>query len=159
MFYPTLALIFKPSIRSPVRTHSLPLHITMINPTRYSIYKVTTNLVVTPPFYSTYVHLPDKGYSLPTEISDNAKFSSFFDDAMGAIDGTHINCAPSIEEQQTSHNWKGGLHRTSSHTVHLTSSFSISLVEQMVPPQMQHFSLTHAPPIYLYHRASITLPM
>jgi hypothetical protein len=27
---------------------------------------------------------------------------------MGAIDGTHINCAPSIEEQQTSCNWKGG---------------------------------------------------
>jgi hypothetical protein len=27
---------------------------------------------------------------------------------MGAIDGTHINCAPSIEERQTSHNRKGG---------------------------------------------------
>jgi hypothetical protein len=27
---------------------------------------------------------------------------------MGAIDGTHINCAPSIEERQTSRNQKGG---------------------------------------------------
>jgi hypothetical protein len=60
------------------------------------------------PFYSTYVRLPDEGYSLPTEISDNAKFSPFFNDAVGAIDGTHINCAPSIEEWQTSCNQKGG---------------------------------------------------
>jgi hypothetical protein len=27
---------------------------------------------------------------------------------MGAIDGTHINCAPSIEKRQASHNQKGG---------------------------------------------------
>jgi hypothetical protein len=28
---------------------------------------------------------------------------------VGAIDGTYINCVPSIEEQQMSHNWKGGI--------------------------------------------------
>jgi hypothetical protein len=46
-----------------------------------------------------YVCLSDQGYySLPTKISDNTKFSPFFDNAMGAIDGTHINCVPSIEK-------------------------------------------------------------
>jgi hypothetical protein len=64
----------------------------------YRYFRRILHILTSPPFYSTYVHLPDEGYSLPTEISDNAKFSPFFDDAVGAIDGTHINCAPSIEE-------------------------------------------------------------
>jgi hypothetical protein len=78
---------------------------------------------------------------------------------MGAIDGTHITCTIHWGMTKQVAIGRGGPHRMSLHAVHSTSSSSISLVEQMVPPQMQHFLLMHAPLIYLYHQASITLPM
>jgi hypothetical protein len=43
------------------------------------------------------------------EITSNSKFSSFFDNVIGAIDGTQVNCMPSSTEWQNAHNRKGGI--------------------------------------------------
>jgi hypothetical protein len=62
-----------------------------------------------PPFYDTFVQLPNKNYPAPNEISSNSKLSPYFDNALGATDGTQISCLPSSEEWESSHNHKGGI--------------------------------------------------
>jgi hypothetical protein len=62
-----------------------------------------------PPFYTTFVKLPDANSPPPDYIQSSPKFSPFFHDALGAIDGTHVNCSPSAEERSTSRNRKGVL--------------------------------------------------
>jgi hypothetical protein len=42
-----------------------------------------------------------------TEISGNPKFSPFFDDCIGAIDGSHIAVVVEESEQQAFKNCKG----------------------------------------------------
>ena len=61
------------------------------------------------PFYNEYVHLPPIGTLTPPEIENNPKFYSFFKDALGAIDGTHINCSATAEMCQAARNCKGGI--------------------------------------------------
>jgi hypothetical protein len=53
-----------------------------------------------PLFYNHYIQLPDRDVPIAPEITSNPKFSSFFDNVIGAIDGTQVNCVPSSTEQQ-----------------------------------------------------------
>jgi hypothetical protein len=46
-----------------------------------------------PPFYIDHVKLPHINAPIPPKISNNTKFHSFFRDALGTIDSTHINRA------------------------------------------------------------------
>ena len=46
---------------------------------------------------------------VPPFIHTNPRFYPFFKDALGAIDGTHIPCTPSVEERETARDRKGGL--------------------------------------------------
>ena len=62
-----------------------------------------------PPFYTKYIYLPSDTTPVPDEIQKNPKFYPFFDGAIGAIDGTHINCCPSAAEWQSARNRKGGV--------------------------------------------------
>jgi DDE superfamily endonuclease len=62
-----------------------------------------------PPFYTKYVRLPHVDDPIPPEISSNPKFSPYFDDALGAIDGTHIACAPPAAQRGGYRNRKGGV--------------------------------------------------
>jgi hypothetical protein len=62
-----------------------------------------------PPFYTKYVYLPSDTTPIPDEIQNNTKFYPFFEGALGAIDGTHINCCPSVAKQQSAWNRKGGV--------------------------------------------------
>lgn len=62
-----------------------------------------------PPFYTKYVYLPSETSPTPDEIKDNPKLYPFFEGALGAIDGTHINCCPSTLERPTARNRKGGV--------------------------------------------------
>jgi DDE superfamily endonuclease len=39
----------------------------------------------------------------------NPKLFPYFEDALGAIDGTHISCAPSASEREFARNRKGGV--------------------------------------------------
>jgi len=57
-----------------------------------------------PPFYTKYIYLPSDTTPVPDEIQKNPKFYPFFDGAIGAIDGTHINCCPSAAERQSAWN-------------------------------------------------------
>ena len=62
-----------------------------------------------PPFYTDLVKLPNEDDPVPSEILDNPKFFPFFRGALGAMDGTHINCCPSAAERQAARDRKGGL--------------------------------------------------
>jgi hypothetical protein len=57
------------------------------------------------PFYTNQVHLPDD--SIPTKIPLDPKFWSFFKDAVGAIDGSHIHASPHAFERGPYRNRKG----------------------------------------------------
>jgi hypothetical protein len=66
-------------------------------------------LLLSPPFYDTYVQLPNENYPAPNKISSNSKLSPYFDNALGATDGTQISCLPSSEEWESSCNHMGGI--------------------------------------------------
>jgi DDE superfamily endonuclease len=67
--------------------------------------------VSSPPFYTKYVHLPRASEATPSSILNNPKFFPFFQNALGGMDGTHINCCPSAAERDHDGCWnrKGGL--------------------------------------------------
>lgn len=60
-------------------------------------------------FYPTYVQLPKADDPVPPFILNNPKFYPFLKNALGAIDGTHINCNPSASERAGARNRKGAL--------------------------------------------------
>ena len=62
-----------------------------------------------PPFYTQYVHLPPVGTPMPPIILSNPKYYPFFKNALGAINGTHINCSASAEVRQAARDRKGGV--------------------------------------------------
>ena len=64
-------------------------------------------MLTTPPFYTALVPLPDVNSPTPPEIQNLEKFYPFFADALGAIDGTHINCTPSATGRDATRNRKG----------------------------------------------------
>ena len=59
------------------------------------------------PFYTDNVHLPHDHSPIPPDIQNNPKFFPFFQNALGAIDGTHINCNATAADQQAAHDQKG----------------------------------------------------
>jgi hypothetical protein len=61
------------------------------------------------PFYTTHVSLPSFDDPIPEFIRNNPKFNPFFSGALGAMDGTHINCCPSAADRHAAHNRKGGV--------------------------------------------------
>jgi len=65
--------------------------------------------LTSPPFYTTYVHLPTVHDPVPSQILSNPKFFPFFDEAVGAMDGTHINCCPAAKARHLACNRKGGV--------------------------------------------------
>src|SRR5882672_4213867 len=65
------------------------------------------NAVTSPSFYNVYVNLPNEESLLDSYISDNPKFFPYFEGALGALDGTHINARPSIQDRPRYRNRKG----------------------------------------------------
>lgn len=59
-----------------------------------------------PPFYTAYIQLPS-GESVSHKIRHNPKFWPFFQDAIGAIDGSHIHAAPPAFVRPNYRNRKG----------------------------------------------------
>lgn len=72
-------------------------------------FKCILGLVSAGEFYNKYVHLPKATDPTPDFICNLRKFTPYFDNAIGAMDGTHINCCPSATDRQASHNRKGGV--------------------------------------------------
>src|ERR1700678_579156 len=60
-----------------------------------------------PPFYTNHVHLPTEHDPTPPEICNNPKFWPYFKDALGAMDGSHINSSPPAAERPICRNRKG----------------------------------------------------
>ncbi|KAJ7129932.1 hypothetical protein C8R46DRAFT_838483, partial [Mycena filopes] len=50
--------------------------------------------IVSPAFRETYLRMPNRDTQTSTNITGNPKFSPFFDDARGALDGTQIGTSP-----------------------------------------------------------------
>ncbi|KAJ8519770.1 hypothetical protein ONZ45_g3304 [Pleurotus djamor] len=65
--------------------------------------------LASPPFYTKYVRLPQIDDPTPAFIQDNPKFFPFFRGALGAMDGTHINCWTPMAERHASRNRKGSV--------------------------------------------------
>jgi len=62
-----------------------------------------------PPFYTKYVRLPRASNPTPPEIANNPKFFPYFENVIGALDGTHIACTPSLTDRHSARNQKGFL--------------------------------------------------
>ncbi|KAJ7200243.1 hypothetical protein B0H12DRAFT_993185, partial [Mycena haematopus] len=62
--------------------------------------------VSSPPFYTYYVRPPAVGDPVPPSIRDNPKWFPFLEDALGSMDGTHINCCPSAADRASARNRK-----------------------------------------------------
>lgn len=62
-----------------------------------------------PPFYTTYVHLPSEDEPIPERIYHDPRYHPFFQHALGAADGSHIITAPPSEDRGSSRNRKGGV--------------------------------------------------
>ncbi|KIY47649.1 hypothetical protein FISHEDRAFT_44912 [Fistulina hepatica ATCC 64428] len=61
------------------------------------------------PLYDKYVQLPHTDAPVPDYIHNNTKLWPFFKDALGAMDGTYINCIPPAILRHLVHNQKGSV--------------------------------------------------
>ena len=60
-------------------------------------------------FYTKHVQPPHDHQPVPPKIQNNPKFFPFFKDALGVMDGTHINCTSSAADWQSARDHKGVL--------------------------------------------------
>ena len=68
-----------------------------------------TNALSSEKFYNQYVRLPSTADQPAQYLSSNPKLWPYFSNCLGAIDGTHIACTPSSEDQANARNRKGFL--------------------------------------------------
>jgi hypothetical protein len=73
----------------------------------YQVFLEDDTHISSPPFYTKYVQLPGADYHLPHHFQSNPKFMLFFKDALGAVVGSHIHCAPPALEHSFFRNCKG----------------------------------------------------
>ena len=59
------------------------------------------------PFHTMYIKLPDADTPPLQRIHSNPKLWPFFQHALGALDGSHIVCAPPSHSHLPYRNWKG----------------------------------------------------
>ena len=79
----------------------------LLNRFYYRYFRAIVLALSSPPFYTDEVRLPHDTDPVPPQICMNPKLFPFFQDAIGAIDGTHITCSPSVQEQAAARNRKG----------------------------------------------------
>lgn len=77
------------------------------NETISKYFKKVLYAVSAGPFYDHYVKLPDCNFSLSDYIGKNSKFFPFFANALGALDGTHINAWTTAADRHASRDRKG----------------------------------------------------
>ncbi|KAF9240414.1 hypothetical protein BU15DRAFT_30321, partial [Melanogaster broomeanus] len=58
-----------------------------------------------PPFYTRYVHMPASD-KIHNKMRNNPRFWPFFKDAIGVVDASHINAAPSARSRPAFRNRK-----------------------------------------------------
>jgi hypothetical protein len=62
-----------------------------------------------PPFYTRYVYLPNESDPCPSQIRENTKLYPYFKDALGTLDGTHLDCMPPAYMRMLFRNHKGAI--------------------------------------------------
>ena len=72
-------------------------------------FNLILNSVTSQAFYNIYIKQPTLTTPLDPYIANNPKFHPFFQDALGAIDGTHICAHPPASAQARYRNRKSGL--------------------------------------------------
>jgi len=72
-------------------------------------FNLILNSVTSPAFYNIYIKQPTLTTPLDPYIANNPKFYPFFQDALGAIDGTHICARPPASARARYRNHKSGL--------------------------------------------------
>lgn len=98
--------------------------IILILPFRY--FQKMLVIFSSPPFYTTYVQLPTSE-SVPPKIRHNSKFWLFFQNAIGAIDGSHIHAAPPAFVRPNYRNRKGFVSQNCLFTCNFDLKFIYSL--------------------------------
>ncbi|KAF9476667.1 hypothetical protein BDN70DRAFT_838959, partial [Pholiota conissans] len=71
-------------------------------------FRTVLDAVSSGPFYATYVKLPEVNAPLSPYIRYNQKLYPFFQNVLGALDGTHISCFTSAADRHASRDRKGG---------------------------------------------------
>lgn len=84
-------------------------HLVSMNLSIRRYYRKILQAVSSGPLYKKYVYLPKVTDPVDPFIRDQPRFFPFFDGALGAMDGTHINCTPSAAERHAARNRKGGV--------------------------------------------------
>jgi hypothetical protein len=87
----------------------LPSFFTSVDSRINRYFKNILFTVSSTPFYTTHISLPSLDDPIPDFIQNNPKFNPFFSGALGAMDGTHINCCPSAADRHAARNRKGGV--------------------------------------------------
>lgn len=76
----------------------------------YRYFHLILDSLSSPSFYQKYVQLPNiNDLQVEDFIQSNPKFSPYFNGAIGAMDGTHIDCCPSAADRHAARNRKGGI--------------------------------------------------
>ena len=98
-----------------LRWNCIKVHLNYPIPSNTDQYQFTRYFIImlvyflSPPFYTDNIHLPHDHDPVPPEILGNLKYFPFFKDRLGAIDSTHINCKPSVTNQQVACDCKGAV--------------------------------------------------
>ena len=77
------------------------------NETISKYFHLMLNIFSSNPFYTTYVNLPNANTPPSRCLSRNPKMWPFFQFALGALDGSHIVCAPPLYSHAPYRNRKG----------------------------------------------------
>ncbi|KAF8164400.1 hypothetical protein BJ912DRAFT_801121, partial [Pholiota molesta] len=76
------------------------------NETVSKYFRAVLDVVSSGPFYNTFIKLPDLNTPLSEHIRNNPKLYPFLQNALGALDGTHIHCFTSAADRHASRDRK-----------------------------------------------------
>ena len=103
-----MAAIFLYIIRTNQPVRQVAERFQRSNDTIHRAFHRVLNALLSREFRDRHLHLPDPQQVHPS-IKDNPKMYPFFQDALGAIDGTHIRACPPEEELARHRDRKGGI--------------------------------------------------
>lgn len=116
---------------SALQTQSPGKYVTFIQDERYTndscrYFKRMLIYFSSPPFYTTHVQLPNENAPISMAIRDDPRFR-FFDQCIGAIDGSHIRVFAPLEHHTVLRNRKGFLSQNCLFICDLDFFFTYSL--------------------------------
>ena len=114
------------------------------------------DILSSPPFYTNHVILPNSNNPVPPEIRQNPKFWPYFQGALGAIDGSHINFAAPASLRDI---YRNRNHRIASLLAHLVFNFAMLSLDGKALPLMLVYGTMPLTMILWFQMEYITLQM